>query len=588
MEFKRLFDVFEYQLEHHPLQLSLAEKVEGEWKGYSTKEVVEKCRAVSNGLYHYGIRPGDKIAIIATNRPAWNMVDIGLMGIGAINVPMYPNISIEDYRYIFKEAEVKIAFVGDKPLYEKILSIRPELPSLEKIYTFNEVQGVPHWSEMLLEGEPYQKEIEAIKSGINPNDLATIIYTSGTTGTPKGVMLSHRNIESNVKAGQPVLPVLPDMRILSSLPLCHVFERMVCYLFFYVGVSVYYAERIENLADSLKEVRPHFFTTVQRLLEKMYEKIVNKGGELKGIKKAMFDWSMKLTDNYKVDTFQNPFYELQLAIARKLVFSKWKEALGGEIIGVVSGAAALQPRLARIFNTAEIKVREGYGLTEASPAIAVNDFKRGKCMIGTVGPPLPGMEVKIAADGEICVKGPNVMLGYYKQPELTATVIDEDGWLHTGDIGELVGGEFLKITDRKKELFKTSGGKYIAPQVIENYFKESFLIDHIMVIGENKKTVSALIVPAIPSLTAWCEQQGLAFQTKEEMLKSQQVMKKFAELRDEFNKKFSEVERVKKFILVPDEWTVDTGEITPTLKLKRKVIQEKYKQVIAEIYKDEN
>jgi len=587
MEFKRLFDVFEYQLEHHPLQWSLVEKVDGEWKGYSTREVVDKSNAVSNGLYAYGVRPGDKIAIIATNRPAWNMVDIGIMAIGAINIPVYPNISIEDYKYIFNDADVKIAFVGDKSLYEKILAIKPEIPSLERIYTFSEVKDAPHWSEILLDGEPHKTEIQSIKDNINPNDLATIIYTSGTTGIPKGVMLSHRNIESNVKAGSHVLPVMPDMRILSSLPLCHVFERMVCYLFFYVGVSVYYAERVENLAESLKEVKPHFFTTVPRLLEKMYERIINRGAELTGIKKAMFDWSIRLTDNYKVDTFQNPIYEIQLAIARKLVFNKWKEALGGEVIGIVSGAAALQPRLARIFNTAGIKVREGYGLTEASPAIAVNDFKKGKCMIGTVGPPLPGMDVRIASDGEICLKGPNVMLGYYKQPELTATVIDKDGWLHTGDVGELVDGKFLKITDRKKELFKTSGGKYIAPQVIENSFKESFLIDQIMVIGENKKTVSALIAPAIPSLTAWCEHQGLAFQTKEDMLKSKEVVKKFMELRDEFNKKFSEVERVKKFVLVPDEWTVDTGEITPTLKLKRKVIQEKYKQVIAELYKDE-
>ncbi len=588
MEFKRLFDIFEYQLEHHPLQISLAEKVGGEWKGYSTQEVVDMCRAFSNGLYQYGIRPGDKIAIIATNRPGWNIVDVGMMSVGAINVPVYPNISIDDYRYIFNDASVKLAFVGDKALYERISAIKKDIPSLEKIFTFNDVAGAPNWKEMLLQGEPFKTEIEAIKQSINPDDLATIIYTSGTTGTPKGVMLSHHNIESNVKSGSHVLPVTPDMRILSSLPLCHVFERMVCYLFFYVGVSVYYAERVENMVESLVEVKPHFFTTVPRLLEKMYEKILSKGAELKGIKKFMFDWSMKLTDNYKVDTFQNPFYELQLAIARKLVFSKWKDALGGEIIGIVSGAAALQPRLARIFNTAGIKVREGYGLTEASPAIAVNDFKKGKCMIGTVGPALPGMTVKIETDGEICVKGPNVMLGYYKQPELTATVIDKDGWLHTGDIGEIVNGEFLKITDRKKELFKTSGGKYIAPQVIENYFRESFLIDQIMIIGENKKTVSALIVPAIPSLSTWCEQQGLSFQSKEEMLKSPPVVKKFAELRDEFNKKFSEVEKVKKFVLVPDEWTVDTGEITPTLKLKRKVIQEKYKSLIAELYGDED
>jgi len=341
------------------------------------------------------------------------------------------------------------------------------------------------------------------------------------------------------------------------------------------------------MVEYLNDVKPQFFTTVPRLLEKMYEKIMNKGSELEGIKKNLFDWSMKLTDSYEVDKFQNPFYELQLAIARKLVFSKWKAALGGEVVGIVSGAAALQPRLARIFNAAGIKVREGYGLTEASPAIAVNDFVKGKCMIGTVGPPLPGVNVRIAADGEILVKGPNVMLGYFKQPDLTVQVIDEEGWLHTGDVGEMVDGIFLKITDRKKELFKTSGGKYVAPQVIENHFKESFLIDQIMVVGENKKTVSALIVPSIPSLTAWCEQQGLAYTSKEEMLKAKPVLKKYTEVRDEFNKKFSEVEKVKKFVLVNDEWSVDSGEITPTLKLKRKVIQEKYKNLIAELYKDE-
>jgi len=587
MEFKRLFDAFEYQLEHHPLQVSLVGKENGTWVSMSTTEVVEKCRQVSNGLYEYGIRPGDRVSIISTNRPAWSIVDVGMMSIGAINVPVYPNITIDDYRYIFNDAGVRVVFVGDKALYQKISSIMHEIPSLERIYTFTDVPGAHHWSEILLPGEPHKEAIEQIKASIFPTDMATIIYTSGTTGVPKGVMLSHRNIESNVHAGHHVLPIVPDMRILSSLPLCHIFERMVCYIYFYVGVSVYFAERVENMAESLKEVRPQFFTTVPRLMEKMYERIMGKGDELKGVKKWLFDWSMGLTDNYKVDTFQNPFYELQLALARKLVFSKWKEALGGEVIGIVSGAAALQPRLARIFNTAGIKVREGYGLTEASPAIAVNDFKKGLCKIGTVGKILPDMTVKIADDGEICLKGPNVMLGYYKQPELTKTVIDEDGWLHTGDIGTLDEGGFLKITDRKKELFKTSGGKYIAPQVIENRFKESFLIDQIMVIGENKKTISALIVPSLPSLTAWCEHEGLSYDTKEQMLSSAPVLKKFAQIRDEFNRQFSDVEKVKKFVLVQDEWTVDSGEITPTLKLKRKVIQEKYKKLIAELYNDE-
>jgi long-chain acyl-CoA synthetase len=587
MEFKRLFDIFDYQLEHHALQVSLAGKVNDQWVSRSTAEIVEQCRDLSNGLYRHGIRPGDKVAIIATNRPEWCIADVAIMGVGAINIPVYPNISIDDYRYIFNDAEVKIAFVGDKALYSRISSIQHEIPSLERIYTFTDVPGTHQWTELLLPGDPYKNEIEAIKASIKPDDLATIIYTSGTTGTPKGVMLSHNNIVSNVLSAFHVLPLFPDMRILSSLPLCHIFERMVCYVYMYVGVSIYFAEKVENMAENLKDVKPHFFTTVPRLLEKMYEKILQKGNDLQGIKKTLFDWSLRLAEKYEADTFQGPWYELQLYIARKLVFKKWQEALGGHVVGIVTGAAALQPRLARVFNAAGIKVREGYGQTESSPAVAVNDFKKGKCKIGTVGPPLPGVQVKIAEDGEICIKGPLVMLGYYKQPELTAQVIDEEGWLHTGDIGALVDGTFLKITDRKKELFKTSGGKYVAPQVIENKFKESFLIDQIMVVGENKKTVSALIVPSLPSLTAWCEQQGLAFKSKEEMLKSQQVIKKYAEIRDEFNKRFSDVERVKKFVLMLDEWTVDSGEITPTLKLKRKVIQEKYKRIIAELYNDE-
>jgi long-chain acyl-CoA synthetase len=587
MEFKRLFDVMDYQLEHHPLQVSLVSKVDNQWVSQSTAEVVEQCREMSNGLYRYGVRPGDKVAIVSTNRPEWTIADIAMMSIGAINVPVYPNISIDDYRYIFNDAGVKLAFVGDKALYGKISSIMHEIPTLERIYTFSEVNGAHYWKELLVKGEPFKNEIDTIKKSINPDELATIIYTSGTTGIPKGVMLSHTNIVSNVLSAYPVLPILPDMKVLSSLPMCHIFERMVCYAYMFVGLSLYYAERVESMAECLKEVKPHFFTTVPRLLEKMYEKILSKGSELTGIKKMLFDWSLRLADKYEVDTFQNPFYELQLFIARKLVFRKWHEALGGNVTGIVSGAAALQPRLARIFNAAGIRVREGYGQTETSPAIAVNDFKKGRCRIGTVGPALPGVTIKIAPDGEICIKGPNVMLGYYKQPELTAQVIDEEGWLHTGDIGELVDGEFLKITDRKKELFKTSGGKYVAPQVIENKFKESFLIDQIMVLGENKKTVSALIVPSLPSLSAWCEQQGLTFKTKEEMLRSQQVIKKYAEIRDDFNKRFSEVEKVKKFVLLLDEWSVDSGEITPTLKLKRKVILDKYKSIIADLYNDE-
>jgi long-chain acyl-CoA synthetase len=587
-EFRRLFDAFRYQQEQYPVEDSLAEKVNGQWIKYSSAEVISQCDAVSRGLYKHGIRPGDKIAIIATNRPTWNFLDVGMMQAGAINVPVYPNISLDDYRFILSDAEVKTVFVGDRSLYNKISPLQKEIHSIEKIYTLSMVEGAPHWSE-ILEGneEVDQNIIEAIMEEIEPDDLATIIYTSGTTGTPKGVMLSHNNIISNAKAAAEIIEIRSGHRILSSLPICHIFERMACYLFFYVGARVYYAERVESIADNLKEVKPHFFTTVPRLLEKLYEKIMEKGKALTGAQRKIFDWAMKLAEQYQPYTRQNPIYAMQLALARKLVFSKWQAAVGGEILGIVSGAAALQPRLARIFSAAGIPVIEGYGQTEASPVIAANRFSSDS-RLGTVGPALPGVTVKIAIeDGEILVKGPNVMLGYYKRPDLTMQTIDHNGWLHTGDVGKLVEGRYLKITDRKKELFKTSGGKYVAPQVIENVFKESFFIENILVVGENRKTISALIVPSVPVLEKWCEEYGLHFDSKSEMLQSPAIHKKFSEIRDQFNKRFSEVERVKKFALLGDTWSIETGELTPTAKIKRKVVVEKYKNVIENLYRGE-
>jgi long-chain acyl-CoA synthetase len=417
--------------------------------------------------------------------------------------------------------------------------------------------------------------------------LATIIYTSGTTGTPKGVMLSHNNLISNIKSALAVIPIQTYYRVISALPICHVFERMVTYLFMYKGARIYYAERVESIGENLREIKPHFFTTVPRILEKAYEKIMATGNALTGIKRKLFFWAHGLAEKYDTANRGSIFYRLQLALARKLVFKKWQEAMGGEVVSIFCGAAALQPRLARIFNAAGIKVCEGYGQTESSPAIAVNRMDEKDMRFGTVGLPIPGVEVKIAEDGEILARGPNIMMGYYKRPDLTEQAIDNDGWLHTGDVGTWVEGRFLKITDRKKELFKTSGGKYVAPQVIENQYKESDLIEQVMVIGENKKTISALIVPSIPNLQAWVSQQGLKFSSKEEMLRSPEVLKKFASERDAFNKKFGDVEKVKKFVLLLDDWTVDSGELTPTLKLKRKVIMEKYKHIVNDIYKDE-
>ena len=587
MEFRRLFDVFYYQQHKNPLEVAMAEKVEGKWITYSTADVIKRVNELSRGMYHYGLRPGDKISIISTNRPLWTWIDIAVMQIGCINVPVYPNISIEDYLYIFQEAEVKVVFVQDKALYNKINSIRHLLPSLQAIFTFNEVADAPHYKELLLhEQEIDHTIIEAIAATVQPDDLATIIYTSGTTGNPKGVMLSHNNIISNAVSASSVICVKTYMRVVSSLPLCHVFERMVCFVFYYIGMSVFFADKVENLGEYLREVKPHFFTTVPRLMEKVYERIMAKGNELTGIKKTMFNWAMRLADKYDPDRNQGPVYGLQLYIARKLVFSKWHEALGGEVVGVVSGGAALQPRLAKIFNAAGIGLREGYGQSEASPVIAVNRYGKDDNRIGTVGEPIPGVAVKIGHDGEILVKGPNVMLGYYKNPTLTAETIDADGWLHTGDIG-ILDGKFLKITDRKKELFKTSGGKYIAPQVIENKFKESFLIEQIMVVGENRKSISAIIVPAIPSLQKWCESNGLGGLSVPEMIEHPMVLKKYAEIRNEFNKQFSDVEKVKRFTLVAQEWTVDSGDMTPTLKLKRRILMEKYKDVLAELYNED-
>lgn len=586
MEFTRLFDVMHYQNAKYPQDTALAEKIDGQWIRYSTAECIKRTDEISKGLYAFGIRPGDKVAIVANSRPLWNFVDLALLQLGAIVVPIYPTISYDEYRFIFKDAEIKLAFVYDKALFQKITKIQEEALTVQKVYTFNKIEGAPYWDELLPLGKDVDfNEIEKIKAGISKDDLATIIYTSGTTGTPKGVMLSHNNVISNVISSAKALPINHTHSTLSALPICHIFERMVCYLYLYVGASLHYAERVDTIADNLKEVKPQWFTTVPRLLEKVYEKIMSKGMALEGFKKKLFFWAHDLGMKYDPQANQGMWYNMQLAIANKLVFSKWREALGGNIEGIVSGAAALQPRLARIFNAAQIPVLEGYGQTESSPVIAVNQLGDGM-RIGTVGPAIEGVTVKIAEDGEICIKGPNVMMGYYKRPDLTAETIDSEGWLHTGDVGTIVEGKFLKITDRKKELFKNSGGKYIAPQVIENLFKESFMVEQIMAVGENKKTVSALIVPCFANLKEWCKREGLNCKTNEEIVNSPEVHKHFAKIRDEFNKKLGEVEKVRKFILLPNEWTQETGELTPTLKLKRKVIMEKYKNEIAELYNE--
>ena len=497
----------------------------GQWVTHSTQGFVDKANLVSQGLLKLGIKPGDKIAMISNNRPEWNMCDIGILQIGAINVPIYPTISSEDYQYIFNDAEVKLCFVSDQELFDKANAIKDQVPTLQEIYSYEELPGVKHWSEVLDQGKDGDAaEVQRIKDTIKKDDLATLIYTSGTTGVPKGVMLSHNNIVSNSVASTPRLPVDAQAKALSFLPVCHIYERMIHYLYIMNGVSIYFAESMDTIGDNLREVKPDVFTAVPRLLEKVYDKIVAKGETLTGIKKGLFFWALNLGLRYEPYGANGWWYEFRLKIARKLIFSKWQEALGGNVKVVASGSAALQPRLARVFHAAGIPIMEGYGLTETSPVITVNCEDNRGVKFTTVGRPIDGVQVKIAEDGEILTKGPNLMMGYYNKPDMTKAVIDEEGWFHTGDIGEMVDGDFLRITDRKKEIFKTSGGKYIAPQVMENKFKESRFIEQIIVIGENQKHPAALVVPDFEFLKDWCERHNLSLTAPAEMAANQQVI----------------------------------------------------------------
>ncbi len=586
MAYTRLFDILPHQLENYSKEVALACKENGRWKTYSTQECLDIIKKMSLGLMELGVRIDDKLAIIAENRPEWNFTDLAILQLGAVDVPIYPTISPREYEFIFNHAEVKYCFVGNAELLEKVNQIKSNVPTLKDIFSFDRLEGCRHWSELLdMADESRNEELEAIKASIDPGSLATLIYTSGTTGNPKGVMLSHNNLTSNIRDTVKVLPLNNTHRCLSFLPLCHSFERMVSYTYMSLGVSIYYAESMETIGENLKEVKPHFFTTVPRLLEKVYEKIIAKGLELSGIKKALFFWALNLGMKYDEQGKNGAWYNFRLGIARKLIFSKWREALGGEIIGIVTGAAALQLRLARVFNAAGIKVREGYGQTESSPVLTINRFEEGGYYLGTVGPAIPGVELKIADNGEILARGENVMLGYYKNPEQTAETL-RDGWLHTGDVGVFVEGRFLKITDRVKQLFKTSGGKYVAPQPIENKMVESFFIEQIMVIGENRKFVSALVQPAFDSIREWGKNHGLNFTSNEEIARSKEVISKIASEIEERNPEFSHVEQIKAFRLVPDVWSIDSGEMTPTMKLKRRVVLEKYKNLIEEIYSE--
>lgn len=589
----RIFDFLDFQLTHFPKKDAVAEKINGEWMPFSTEEIKKLVDRLSIGLLNLGVSGNDmqvehqdKIALISRNRPEWIVLDLACQQTGALLCPIYPTTHVNELKFIFNDAGIKYVFVSGDDILEKVNSIKHEVPSLQHIYSFDDQPGAIHWKTLLASSENDSTQLEKIKASITPEHCATIIYTSGTTGFPKGVMLSHRNIVSNVLLAVKAFPFDRDIngRSLSFLPLNHIFERIATYIYMYSGISIYYAESMETIGENIKEVKPTIFTAVPRLLEKVYDKIMAKGAELTGIKRKLFFWSVNLANQFDNQQPGSLWYQFQLNLANALVFKKWREALGGNLDFIITGGAACQVRLIRIFTAARIPVYEGYGPTENSPVISVNCQFKGGTKFGTVGLVPEGQEVKIEADGEICVKGPSVMMGYYKRPDLTAETI-KDGWLHTGDIGMFEDGKYLKITDRKKELFKTSGGKYVAPQPIENKLKESPYVEQMMVVGADEKFVGAFIVPSFSNLKEWMRENKIPFTSNENAIENEKVIAFYQELIDSFNKFFNQVEQVKKFVLLPNEWTIDGGELTPTLKLKRKAIMEKYKAFYSTIYR---
>jgi len=576
---ERLFEVPDHQLKNYPNANMFVTKTAGIWVPISTSDFIDRTMIVARGLISMGVQAGDRIAVASSNRLEWNILDIAVQKTGAILVPLYPNISESDYRFILNDCSAKICLVSNQELADKISNIRAEVPTLEHLFSFDKLSSVPHWS--YIEEQKTHSEEDQVRErmrNVKNEDLVTIIYTSGTTGNPKGVMLSHQNLLSNVAACIEPIPADNQSRVLTFLPICHVYERMLHYLYMYLGCSIYFAESMDTIGENIKEVKPDVFSAVPRLIEKVFDKILAKGDELTGIKRALFFWALDLAEHY--DNVQSTTgYKIKLAIARKLIFSKWQEALGGNVKAIASGSAALQPRLARIFLAANIPILEGYGLTETSPVVTVNNFVTG-IRIGTVGALIEGVQVKIAEDGEILVKGPNVMMGYYNQPEATNEVIDAEGWFHTGDIGEFQEGKYLKITDRKKEIFKTSGGKYIVPQAMENRFKESRFIEQIMVIGEGEKFPAAFVVPNFAFAKEWAHRHGHEFDalSNEEIIKQTVFVERMNLEIAEINQGFGNWEQVKKIALLPTEFSIVGGELTPTLKLKRKKILEKYQE----------
>ncbi|MCF8220379.1 MAG: AMP-dependent synthetase/ligase [Cryomorphaceae bacterium] len=581
----RLFDVPYHQLKNFPQEHMFNTKVNGEWQALSTKDFLDRSMRLSKALVHLGISSGDRVAVASTNRYEWNILDIAVQQVGAVLVPLYPTISAKDYAFILNDCSAAYMFVGNQEIADKITEVKPQLTTLKEVYAFDELNEVRSWNTLFeLTHEVSELMVQERMDQVRPEDLLTIIYTSGTTGNPKGVMLSHQNVLSNVLACEEPIPADQSSKVLSFLPVCHIYERMLHYLYMYIGASIYFAESMETIGDNIREVQPDVFSAVPRLIEKVYDKIIAKGEDLTGVKKKLFFWAVGLAEEYE-QTGKGSWYYLKLGIARKLIFKKWQEALGGNVRAIASGSAALQPRLSRIFLAAGIPILEGYGMTETSPVISVNSFQRG-IRFGSVGALIDDVEVMIASDGEILVKGPNVMMGYYNNEDATKEVFDADGWLKTGDIGEFIEVKFLKITDRKKEIFKTSGGKYIVPQAIENSLKESRFIEQAMVIGENQKFPAAFIVPDYAFLRAWAKRHELSFegQSNEQIIADPTVYKRIFEEVEKVNANLGNWEQLKKIKLLPDLFSIEGNELTPTLKLKRKVILEKYSQAYHEIF----
>ena len=588
----RLFDFIHHQHKNFPIPHAFVTKRNGEWVATSTEEAIAQADALSKGLQSMGVRKDSKIAVISTNnRTEWNICDIGILQIGAQNVPIYPTISEEDYAYVLNHSESEYLFVSDQDVYDKVQKIKGEVASLKEVYTFDDIAGARNWQEVLDAGKAVEddSQLQAARDMVQETDLATLIYTSGTTGRPKGVMLSHQNISSNAINSAERLPITPGegAKALSFLPVCHIYERMLQYLYQYTGTGIYFAESLETISDNLKEVKPDVMSAVPRLLEKVYDKIIAKGADLTGVKKKLFFWAVELGLQYEPYGAKGWFYEKKLGIARKLIFSKWQEALGGNLKAIASGSAALQPRLARVFNAGGVPVMEGYGLTETSPVLTVNDMRDRGFKIGTVGKPIAQTDIKIAEDGEIIVKGPQLMMGYYKNQEMTDEVIDSDGYFHTGDIGEIDSEGFLKITDRKKEMFKTSGGKYVAPQLIENQLKQSRFVEQVMVIGDGEKMPAAFIQLNEDFMADYCERKNIPYDGLNSICQNETIVARVQEEVDFHNQKFAKWEKVKRFELTPDVWSIEDGHLTPTMKLKRKAIKEKYSDLYDKIYRSE-